>query len=280
MNLDPSCTAPRHSDTMCPSCAGVQSLPIVSREVCLSDNESAMSVHTVFPVDAPTLPAVIVFMDAPGIRPELLQMTERLASQGFYCVVPDLYHRLGRIRLDLERRSEAHALVYRTLASTLLSDQVLEDTERVTRFLHQRPEAGSGPIGCLGFSIGGRFAMAAAAALGPAVAAAAGVCATGLVTDQRDSPHRVLPNARAALLLDFAERDPAISATVISTLEAVLRGAGARFEINVESGTEHGYTFPSRPMFHKAAAERTWQRISALFQRSLVPGASTMASEQ
>jgi carboxymethylenebutenolidase len=257
-----------------------ESVPITTREIYLSDNTSVMSVHTIVPADATGLPAVIVFMDAPGIRPELLQMTERLAAQGFYCMVPDLYHRLGRIRLDLTHRTEAHAAVYRTLASTLVSDQVLNDTELVIRCLQQQPEVHSGPIGVLGFSIGGCFAMAAAAALGPTVAAAAGVCATGLVTDQPDSPHRVLPGTRAALLLEFAEQDSAIPATVLPTLDAVLRGAGATFEINVESGTQHGYTFPSRPMFHKPAADRTWQRIYALLQRSLAPGAATVVPKQ
>jgi carboxymethylenebutenolidase len=228
-----------------------------------------MSVHAIFPAAGASLPPIIVFMDAPGIRPELLQMAERLAMQGYYCVVPDLYHRLGRIRLDLRRRSEAHALVYRTLASTLVIAQALEDTQRVMRFLKAQPEVRTGPIGCLGFSVGGRFAMAAAAQLGSTVAAAAGVCATGLVTEELDSPHRVLPQTRARLLLEFAQQDPATPATDIESLDAVLRSAGTRFEINVEIDTQHGYTFPSRPMFHAAAAESTWQRIFTLFQRSL-----------
>ena len=32
---------------------------------------------------------------------------------------------------------------------------------------------------------------------------------------------------------------------------------------------EHGFAFPLRPAYDKAAAERHWERLNALFRRSL-----------
>ena len=40
-------------------------------------------------------PAAVMFMDAPAIRPALFEMGERLASHGYYVLLPDMFWRLG-----------------------------------------------------------------------------------------------------------------------------------------------------------------------------------------
>ena len=47
-------------------------------------------------------PTVMLLMDAPGIRDELRDMTRRLASAGYFVLLPNLYYRAGR--LDVWRR--------------------------------------------------------------------------------------------------------------------------------------------------------------------------------
>ena len=41
-------------------------------------------------------PAVFFLMDAPGIREELRDMARRLATSGYYVLLPNLYYRHGR----------------------------------------------------------------------------------------------------------------------------------------------------------------------------------------
>ena len=41
-------------------------------------------------------PAVFFLMDAPGIREELRDMVRRLATVGYYVLLPNLYYRAGR----------------------------------------------------------------------------------------------------------------------------------------------------------------------------------------
>jgi carboxymethylenebutenolidase len=40
-------------------------------------------------------PVVLVFMDAPGVREELRDMVRRLATVGYYVMLPNLYYRTG-----------------------------------------------------------------------------------------------------------------------------------------------------------------------------------------
>ena len=42
-----------------------------------------------------------------------------------------------------------------------------------------------------------------------------------------------------------------------------------RYRSNVHPGTEHGYALPDRDMFDKAAANRDWENIFAMFRRQL-----------
>src|SRR5262245_59948677 len=40
-------------------------------------------------------PAVLVYMDGAGIRPAMLDVGERLASRGYFALMPDLFYRSG-----------------------------------------------------------------------------------------------------------------------------------------------------------------------------------------
>src|SRR3954465_10253645 len=40
-------------------------------------------------------PAVLVYMDGRGIRPALFELAERIASAGYFVLLPDLFYRAG-----------------------------------------------------------------------------------------------------------------------------------------------------------------------------------------
>src|ERR1700748_2651522 len=41
-------------------------------------------------------PAVLMYMDGIGIRPAMLEVGERLATYGYFVLLPDLFYRAGR----------------------------------------------------------------------------------------------------------------------------------------------------------------------------------------
>ena len=46
---------------------------------------------------------------------------------------------------------------------------------------------------------------------------------------------------------------------------------GSNNEVEIYPGTHHGFAFPKRPVYHRDAAERHWERLLALYHRNLVP---------
>ena len=52
------------------------------------------------PDGAGPFPPIIFYMDAPGTREELRNMARRIARHGYFCILPDMYYRLGTVRFD------------------------------------------------------------------------------------------------------------------------------------------------------------------------------------
>jgi dienelactone hydrolase len=44
---------------------------------------------------------------------------------------------------------------------------------------------------------------------------------------------------------------------------------GANAEVEIYPGSHHGFAFPKRPVYHRDAAERHWERLLALYRRNL-----------
>ena len=61
----------------------------------IATRDGAMETFVVHP-DRGAHPPVLLLMDAPGIRDELRDMARRLATVGYYVMLPNLYYRAGR----------------------------------------------------------------------------------------------------------------------------------------------------------------------------------------
>ena len=78
--------------------------------------------------------AIIMYMDAPGIREELRDMARRLGTVGYYVMLPNLYYRSGReghygydlsrIRVDEAEREKMFGVM-----RTLTNARVVSDTQ-------------------------------------------------------------------------------------------------------------------------------------------------------
>ena len=217
-------------------------------------------------------PGVIVYMDAPGIREELYDMARRIATVGYYVVLPNLYYRHGHGTTcgpsATDDTSEEHKRMYQ-LMFTLNNAMIAEDTGALLAFLDARPEVKRGAVGFVGYCMSGAFAVTAAARFAERFSAAASYHGVPLVTDKPDSPHRVAGQAKAELYFAFGEMDHLTPAKDVETLRAALEKTAVRHEIEMYEGGAHGFVFPQRASYHKANAERHWERLFDLFRRRL-----------
>jgi carboxymethylenebutenolidase len=71
------------------------------------------------------------------------------------------------------------------------------------------------------------------------------------------------------LYFGCAEKDIYAPQEMIDQLRAELAAKDGNAEVEIYPGTAHGFAFPSRPVYDKAAAERHWERLFTLFGAAL-----------
>ncbi len=214
-------------------------------------------------------PAIILYMDAPGIREELHNMARRIAGQGYACIVPDLYHRYGTLRFDLPRRSDSMTSVMLAAYRGLTDADINQDTAGLIGYLDSRSEVDSEKMGSIGYCMSGRFVTTAAKCFADRFSCAASMYGTRLVTDEEDSPHLHLQGISAELYYSFGSIDPYTPPDYIAALRTELNSAGLKFEVNVFDGADHGFCFVERSTYNTVASEASWKKVFDLFSRHL-----------
>ena len=219
-------------------------------------------------------PAVIVYMDAPGIREELRDMARRIGTVGYVAMLPNLYYRTGRegaygFDLARTRDDEGERRKMFGVMGTLTNERVVADTRALLDFVRASDAAAPGPVGCVGYCMSGQFVVSAAAAFPDDFAAIASYYGVGIVTDKPDSPHLRAGQIAGELYLAFASDDPYVPQETLDGLPDIMARAGVAHRIEVYPDTEHGFAFPKRAVYRKAAAERHWERMFSLFARKL-----------
>lgn len=242
---------------------------MIEKHLDIATADGAMNSFVVYPEQGGPHPVVLFYMDAPGKREELHDMARRLASVGYYVVLPNLYYRRTR-DFWLTERTEAKMAVMFEHMSSLTNALVVRDTEAMLRFVDAQPEADSKRVGAVGYCMSGPFVMAAAASFPDRIKAIASIHGANLVTDREDSAHLMAPRIRCESYFGCAETDKWAPREIVEKLEAALVAAGTPHRVEWYPGAEHGFVFPLRAgIYHKPSAERHWERLFDLFGRRL-----------
>lgn len=219
-------------------------------------------------------PAVLVFMDAFGLRPRMAEMAETIAARGYLVLVPNLFHRFGRAPLvDLSGLGDAaqRGALFEQLTPmirALTPDVVARDTAAYLDYLAAQPGVASGPVAITGYCMGGMNALRAIEAHPDRIAAAAAFHAGRLATDAPDSPHLAVGAVTGELYFGHADQDPSMPAEQIAALEKALDDAGVTYRSEVYAGARHGFTQSDTPMYDEQATERHWTALFDLLDRT------------
>lgn len=220
-------------------------------------------------------PAVLLFMDAFGPRPRLVEMAERIAAQGYLVLTPHLFYRAGRAPLfdlsrlgDPDQRGALFAQIG-PMARALTPEAISRDTAAYLDFLAARDDVRPGPVAITGYCLGGTNALRAIEAHPDRIAAIASFHGGHLVTDAPDSPHLGVGSITGEVYFGHADADASATPEQIATLEKALDAAGVRYRSEVYAGAHHGFTMADTPMYDEQATDRHWAALFDLLGRAL-----------
>ncbi|TPM38469.1 dienelactone hydrolase family protein [Mesorhizobium sp. B2-3-4] len=213
---------------------------------------------------------VILYQDAFGPRPALDGMAERLAGEGYAVLVPDLFYRnapYGPFDAKTAFTEEKTKAALMALVTGTTQDMTISDGAAFLDALSG--EGVTGPIGTVGYCMGGARAINAAAIYPDRVKAAASFHGGNLASDAADSPHRKAASIKARVYVGMAGVDRSFPPEQSTRLEEALRNAEVDHLIENYVGMAHGWCVPDHGVYDEAGAERHWKRLTALFAETL-----------
>jgi carboxymethylenebutenolidase len=241
------------------------------QDVEISTADGTMDAKWFLPEGTGPWPAVLLLTDAMGTRPAFESMAQRLVSAGYGVLLPNVYYRQGRAPLPNMEGSfqdEAYRKHIFGFIATLTPERVRSDGAAELDFLAGRAEV-KGPVGVVGYCMGGPFAVNLAASFPERVAAAASFHGGRLVTDAPDSPHRLVGKVKGELYFGHADQDASMPADAIARLEAALKDAGVKAQSELYVGARHGFAVEGSHAYDPGASEQHWRRLLELFGRTL-----------
>jgi carboxymethylenebutenolidase len=218
-------------------------------------------------------PGVLIWPDIFGLRPTFKEMATRLAESGYAVLVINPFYRVRKAptapdHADMSDPATRDALM--ALMGSLTPETAEVDARAFVPYLDSQSAVDKQKkLGTTGYCMGGPFVMRTAALFPDRIGAGATFHGGSLVTDKPDSPHLLIPKMKAHYLIAIAENDDKKQPDAKDVLRNAFASAHLLSEIEVYTGTMHGWCPPDSHVYNKVQAEKAWSRMLALFSSSL-----------
>jgi carboxymethylenebutenolidase len=179
---------------------------MIDQQIAIPTKDGHTATFITHPERGGPFPVILFYMDAPAIREELRDMARRLATSGYYVMLPNLYYRSGVMELgalpadpNAPERKRMFALM-----GSLTIPMIMDDTRALLTYAEGQAAANTKLIGTVGYCMSGRYAVNAATHFPDRVKAAASVYGTQLATDRPErqpASRRSQDQSRALLRL-------------------------------------------------------------------------------
>jgi len=194
--------------------------------------------------------AVVVIQEIFGVNHHIRAICDRLAGAGYVAIAPSIFDRIepnfqsgySPDEVEVARKFVANP----DWAAMLRDTQAAIDTARNV-----------GPVGIVGFCLGGSVAYAAATKL-TGLSAAIGYYGGAIVRFAGDKP-------KVPTQLHFGEKDAGIPRADVETI----RSKRPDVEIHTYPGAQHGFNCDERASYDKASADIAWPRSLDFLARHL-----------
>ncbi len=201
------------------------------------------------PAGAPKA-AVVVIQEIFGVNHHIRAVCDRLAGEGYVAIAPSIF---DRIEPNFQcGYSPDEVAVARKFVANPDWAAMLRDTQAAIDAVR-----GVGPVGIIGFCLGGSVAYAAATKLS-GLSAAVGYYGGAIVRFADDKP-------KVPTQLHFGEKDAGIPLGDVETI----RAKRPDVEIHLYPGAQHGFHCDERASYDKASADIAWPRSLGFFAKHL-----------
>ena len=197
---------------------------------------------------------IVVVQEIFGVNHHIRSVADRVAAAGYVAIAPAIFDRAERgveLKYDPDGMKRGVAL-----AQTIPQDQHAASVEAAVAAL-----APHGPVGIVGFCLGGTLAFAAATK-SDKLAAAVGYYGGGIAAMVGGPGPRPIP--RCPFQLHFGEHDDHIPVSDIDKVKAAYPDAPI---YTYDAG--HGFNCDERGSYDKASADVAWARTLAFFERAM-----------
>ena len=185
-----------------------------------------------------------------GVNHHIRGVCDRLASEGYVAIAPSIFDRTERNFQS--GYSPDEIVVARKFVASPDWGAMLRDTQAAIDAVKN-----VGPVGIIGFCLGGSIAYAAATKLS-GLAAAVGYYGRAIVRFADDKP--TVPTQ-----LHFGEKDASIP---LADVEGI-RAKRGDVEIHIYPAAQHGFNCDERASYDKASADIAWPRSMNFFGKHL-----------
>jgi carboxymethylenebutenolidase len=206
-------------------------------------------------------PGMVMLQEIFGISAYMKSMADLYAEEGYVAIVPDLFWRLEPgVSLGYTEADFKKAIA---LNSRFDSRAAITDMTATVKALRGH-KAVKGKVGALGFCLGGRLAVLAAAHSG--IDAAVSYYGVGI-----EKELAAVKAVKCPMVLHFAAKDSYTPPDVIAQIRAGFAGRDD-IEIHVYPDADHGFNSPGRAdRYDRPAAMMAHTRSLALLRRVLGP---------
>jgi len=195
--------------------------------------------------------ALVVIQEIFGVNHHIRNVCDRLAAEGYVAIAPAIF---DRIEPDFTSGySPDEIAVARKFVADPDWPAMLRDTQAAIDAVKD-----VGPVGIIGFCLGGSIAYAAATKLS-GLGAAVGYYGGAIARFAKDKP--LVPTQ-----LHFGEKDAGIPLSDVETIKAKRPDV----EIFIYPGAQHGFGCDERASYDKPSADLAWTRSLAFFAKHLL----------
>jgi carboxymethylenebutenolidase len=193
---------------------------------------------------------MVVIQEIFGVNQHIRAVCDRLASEGYAAVAPALFDR--QIKDYQSGYTPPEIEKSRTFVAKPDWDAMMRDTDAAIKEIK-----GAGPVGIIGFCMGGTIAFLAATRLS-GLSASVAYYGGRIVAFADEKP-------KCPVQMHFGEKDASIPLTDVETIKQKRSDT----EIYVYNDAGHGFHCDERGSFHKPSCDLAWQRTTAFLAKHM-----------